>query len=77
MLNIVCLLFSTIATVFKFDYGGDLMYEMSRRKPEPTLLPKQRIFNPPPTHHIGMVWEELALDDAVSYTQWVKGLQYS
>ena len=46
---------------------GDMMYEIRRRKPEPTLLPTQGIFNLP--HHVGMVWEELAPDDAVSYTQ--------
>ena len=39
-----------------------MMYVMRRRKPEPTLLPTQWIFNLP--HHIGMVWEELAFDDA-------------
>ena len=33
---------------------------------EPTLLSTQGIFNL--SHHIGMVWEELAFDDAVSYT---------
>ena len=37
------------------------------RKPEPTLLPTQGIFNPP--HHAVMVREELAFGDAVSYTQ--------
>ena len=31
------------------------------------FLLTQEIFNPP--HHIGMVWEELAFDDAVRYTQ--------
>ena len=44
------------------------MYEMRRRKPEPLLLPTQRIFNHP--HHIGMGKEELAFGDAVRYTQW-------
>ena len=34
---------------------------------EPALLPTQRTFSPP--HHIGMAREELAFDDAVSYTQ--------
>ena len=52
-----------------------MMYEMGRRKPEPTHLPKQGIFKIP--HHIGMVREELAFDDAISYTQWGNGLQHS
>ena len=47
----VCL-FYTIATVFQLYHGGDMMYEMRRRKSEPTLLPTQVIFNLP--HHIGM-----------------------
>ena len=42
-----------------------MIYEMRRRKPEPTLFPTQGIFNVP--HHVGMVWEERAFDDAVSY----------
>ena len=48
-----------------------MMYEM-RRQPEPTLLPTQGIFNL--QHHMGMVWEELVFDDAVSstYTKWGK-----
>ena len=49
-----------------------MMYEMRRRKPEPTLLPTQGIFTIP--HHIGMVWEELAFGDTVSYTQWGNGV---
>ena len=36
-----------------------MMYEMRRRKPEPTLLLTHGIFNLP--HHTGMVCEELAL----------------
>ena len=43
-----------------------MMYEMRRRKPD--LLPTQGTFNLP--HYIGMIWEELAFDDAVSYTQY-------
>ena len=46
------LLFYTIATVFQLYHSGDMMYEMRRRKPEPTLLVTQWIFNLP--HHIGM-----------------------
>ena len=50
----VCwLLFYTIATIFQLYHGGDMMYEMRRRKPEPTLLPTRGIFNL--IHHIGMV----------------------
>ena len=45
-----------------------MMYEMKKRKPKPTFLPIQGIFNLP--DHIGMVWDKLAFDDAVSYTQW-------
>ena len=42
-----------------------MMYEMRRRKPGPTLIPTQEIFNLP--HHTGMVRAELAFDDTVSY----------
>ena len=56
------LLFYALATVLY--HGSDVMYEMWRRKPEPTLFPTQGIFNLP--HHIDMVWKELAFDDAVS-----------
>ena len=48
-----CLLFYAIATLFQLYQGGDMMDEMRRKKPEPTLLPAQGIFNLP--HHIGMV----------------------
>ena len=44
------------------------MCEMGWRKPKSTLLPTQGIVNLPGLH-IGMVLEELALDDALSYTQ--------
>ena len=67
MMWIVCLfLLYGIATVFQLYHGSNMSYEMRRRKPEPTLLTTQGIFNLP--HHIGVVWEELAFDDAVSYT---------
>ena len=46
-------------------HGDDMMYDMRRRKPDPTLLPTEGIFNLP--HHIDMVCEEQAFDDAVSY----------
>ena len=72
----VCsLLFYAIAAVFQLYHGGDMIYKMRRRKPGPTLLPTQGIFNLP--HHVGMVWEQLAFDDAVSYTQRGNGLQQS
>ena len=60
------LLFYVIATVFQLLLDGDMIYEMRRWKREPTLLLTQGIFNLP--HNIGMVWEELAFDNAVSYT---------
>ena len=60
------LLFYTIVIVFQLYHGGDMMHEMRRRKPEPTLIPTQGTFNVP--HHIDMGWEELAFDNAVSYT---------
>ena len=51
---VVCLLlFYAIAKVFQLYHGGDMMPEMRRRKPEPTLLLTQGIFNPP--RHTGMV----------------------
>ena len=48
-----------------------MMYEMRRKKPERILLPTKGIFNLP--DHIGVVCEELAFDDAVSYTveKWI------
>ena len=69
------LLFYVIAKVFQLYHGTDMMYEIRRRKPEPTLLPMEGIFNPP--HHIGMEWEELTFDFAVSYKQRGNGLQDS
>ena len=71
----VCLLFYAIATILQLYHGSDMIYKMRRRKPEPTLLPTQGIFNLP--HHIGMVCEELPFDAAVSYTQRVNGLLHS
>ena len=41
------LLFYAIATVVQLYHGGDMIYDMRRRKPKPTLLPIQRILNPP------------------------------
>ena len=51
------------------------MHEMKRRKPKPTLLLTQGIFSLP--HYIAMVLEELAFDNAVSYTHQGNGLQHS
>ena len=68
------LLCCAIVTVFQLYHSSDMMREMRRRKPEPTLLPTQGVFNL--THHTGMVCEELAFDDTASYTQWGNGLQH-
>ena len=38
-------LFYATVTVFQLYHGGDRMYEMRRRKPEPTLLQTQEIVN--------------------------------
>ena len=62
-----CCLFYAIATLFHLYYDSDMMYTMRRRMHDPTPLLTQGTFNLP--HHIGMVWEELAFDDPVSYTQ--------
>ena len=69
------LLFYAIVAVFQLYNGSDMMYEMRRRKLKPILLLTQGIFNLP--HHMDIVWEELASDDAVSYTQQGNGLQHS
>ena len=46
-----------------------IILQLVDRNPEPTLLLTQGIFNIP--YHIDVVWEQLAFDDAVSYThQW-------
>ena len=46
-----CLVYA-ITAVLQLHHGGDMMREIRRRKPEPTLLPTRRIFNLP--HHTGM-----------------------
>ena len=38
-----------------FSHGSDMMYEMRRRKPGPTLLPTQGFFKFKLAHHIGML----------------------
>ena len=44
----VCLLLlDVIATVFQLYHGGVIMFEMRRRKPKPTFLPTQGLFNLP------------------------------
>ena len=64
----VCCCF-TIATVFQLYHGGEMMYKKRRKKAWAyTFTNSRNFFNLP--HHIGMVWEELAFDDAVSYTLW-------
>ena len=49
----ILLLFYTIATLVQLYLCGDMMYEMRRRNPEPTLLQTQGIFKLP--HNRGMV----------------------
>ena len=49
--RLVCLVYP-IATVVQL-YHGDMMYEMRRKKPEPTSPAAQGIFNL--QHHIGVV----------------------
>ena len=66
------LLFYAIATVFQLNHSSDVIYAMRRRKPKPTLLPTRGIFNF--RYHVGVVWEKLVFDDAVSYTQQENGL---
>ena len=74
MISVDLFCFFAIATIFQLYHGSDTMYDMRRRKSEPTFLLTQWIFNLP--HHIGMIREELAFDDALSYTQWGNGLQH-
>ena len=46
-------MFHAIAIIVQLHLGGDMMYDMKRRKPETTLLPTEGVFNL--RHHIGMV----------------------
>ena len=69
------MLFYTTTTVFHLYQGGDMMHEMRKQKPAPTPLLTQGIFKL--LHDMAMVWEELAFDDAVSYTHRGTGLYYS
>ena len=67
------LVFYVTATVFQSYRDGDVWDEGDLgRKPEPTHLPTQGIFKLP--HHIDMVWEQLAFDNAVSLPQRGNGL---
>ena len=51
---IYCLLLCYVmATVLQLYRGSDMMYEVKNRKPKPTLLPTQGIFNL--LYHIGTV----------------------
>ena len=59
-----CLLFYDITTILQLYHGSDMMYKMRRKKPEPTPLLSQGMFNL--LHHIGMASKELTFDDAVS-----------
>ena len=69
---VVVLRHSNSISVISWRWYGDVMYEMRRRKPEPAL---SGIFNLP--HHISMVWEEMAFEGVVNYTQRINGLQHS
>ena len=60
-------LFYTIATVFPLHHGSGMMKRREGDIPSIHIYPTQRIFNLP--QHIGIVWKELAFDDAVIYTQ--------
>ena len=57
------LLVYAIAIIFQLHYGGDMMYEMRKRNPKPTLLLTPGIFN-----CIGTGFDD------VSYKQWVHSL---
>ena len=48
------LLFYAITTVFQLYHGDDMMSEMRRRKPEPTLLLTQGICLTPAPYRHGM-----------------------
>ena len=45
-------MFYAIVTVFQLYFDIDIMYKIRRRKPEPTLLPIQVIFNLPHSIYI-------------------------
>ena len=49
----VLLLLYTVATTWQLYIGGDMMYEMRRRKPEHKILLTQGIFNQ--SHNIVIV----------------------
>ena len=73
--GIVYVLFYTITTVFQSYQGSDMLYEMRRRKADPTVIPTHEILNLP--HHMGVMKAELAIDDAVGYVHQRNGLQHS
>ena len=73
--SVICLFYAIATAFLSQNLGADMMYEVRRRKPKSTLLATQGIFNLP--HHVGTVLEELAFDDAVSYTQQGNKLQHS
>ena len=66
---------SAIAIVFQLYHGSSMMYEMRMINPYITLLSNRGIFNLP--HQIGLAWQELAIDEAVSHTQQGNGLHHS
>ena len=61
----VCSCFTPIATIFSYIIGVKMW-----RRSLSLHWQTEEIFNAP--HHIGMVWEKLTFDDAVSYMQWGK-----
>ena len=73
--TLFCFVCLFIALRHSNGISGHMMYEMRRIDPKPTPWPTQGTFNL--AHHIGMVWEELTLNDVVNYTKWGNGLQPS
>ena len=54
LIDVCLLLFDVLATIFQLYIVGDMMYEIRKRKLEPSLLQTRVIFNL--SNHIGMVW---------------------
>ena len=73
----VCLLlFYAVATLFQLYHDSDIMYEMRQRKARVYTFTYSQDLSPP-TPYKHRVCQELAFDDAVSYTQWRSKLQHS
>ena len=63
-----CLLLFYAATLFQLYHGVDMnLWDEKNKAQAYNFTDSNGTFNLP--HHIGMVWEELAFDDRVSYTQ--------